>query len=176
MTKSDPAGVRHDSANDFIITRVFNAPRELVWKVWTEPKHLAQWWGPRDFTNPVCEVDVRPGGAYRIVMQSPEGTAYPLHGFYRDVVPPERLSYSMDVSGHPAEWHAAIRASLPKDSKLSVKELHTIVTFDEESGGTKVTIRMRFEAVEIRDAMLKMGMTEGWSQSLDRQAELLAKL
>jgi uncharacterized protein YndB with AHSA1/START domain len=63
-----------------VITRIFDAPRELVWKAWTDPKHMAQWWGPQGFTNPVCELDVRVGGAWRIVMRSSDGIEYPCGG------------------------------------------------------------------------------------------------
>jgi uncharacterized protein YndB with AHSA1/START domain len=160
---------------DFVITRLFQAPRELVWKAWTDPKHLARWWGPREFTNPVCELDLRPGGAYRIVMRSPEGTDYPMHGFYTEIVPLERLAYSVDLSEQPKEWFAEVSASLPPDTKLSLNH-DAIVTFQDDGGGTRVTVRSRFAAPEIRDAMLKMGMNEGWSQSLDRLVGLLAKM
>src|SRR5258705_11639360 len=73
------------------ITRLVGAPRELVFRAWTDPKHLAQWWGPRGFTNPVCEVDLRVGGALRIVMRAPNGTEYPMRGVFREIVAPERL-------------------------------------------------------------------------------------
>ncbi len=83
---------------DFVITRVFDAPPELVFKAWTDPKHMARWWGPRIMTTPVCEMDVRPGGAYRIVMHAPDGSDYPITGVYREVTPPRRLVMTMDPS------------------------------------------------------------------------------
>src|SRR5258708_29275739 len=78
---------------ELVITRIFDAPRELVFKVWTDPKHLAQWWGPQGFTNPVCEIDLRPGGALRIVMRAPDGAEHPMTGIYREIVAPERLGF-----------------------------------------------------------------------------------
>ncbi len=75
---------------EFVITRIIDAPRALMFKAWTDPAHLAQWWGPKDFTN-VCRTDVRPGGAYRIVMRSPDGVDYPIKGVYREIVEAERL-------------------------------------------------------------------------------------
>src|SRR5205085_2306725 len=78
-------------SRELTFTRIFDAPRALVLGMWTDPKHVAQWWGPRGFTNPVCEMDVRPGGALRIVMRAPDGTEYPMPGIFRDVVAPERL-------------------------------------------------------------------------------------
>ena len=76
MTTSLPASDDHE----FVITTIINAPRALVFKAWTDPKQMAQWWGPKGFTNPVCEMDVRPGGAHRIVMRGPDGTDYPIKG------------------------------------------------------------------------------------------------
>lgn len=88
-----------------VIARIIKAPRERVFKAWTDPKQMAQWWGPAVFTTPVCEMDVRPGGLYRIVMRSPDGVDYPLKGVYREVVEPERLVMTMDLSEHPDAWH-----------------------------------------------------------------------
>ena len=79
------------SGREFVITREFAAPRELVFKAWTDPKHLAQWWGPKGFTNPVCEWDARPGGKIYDVMRAPNGADYPMGGEFREIVPPERL-------------------------------------------------------------------------------------
>jgi uncharacterized protein YndB with AHSA1/START domain len=78
------------SGNEVILTHIIDAPRALVFKAWTDPKHFAQWWGPHGFTN-VCETGLRPGGAYRIVMRSPEGVDYPMRGVYLEVKEPERL-------------------------------------------------------------------------------------
>jgi uncharacterized protein YndB with AHSA1/START domain len=85
------------------IIRVYDAPRELVFKVWTEPKHLAQWWGPLGFTNPVCKIDVRPGGAILIHMEGPDGTVYPMDGTYQEIIEPERLVFitaALDEKGN----------------------------------------------------------------------------
>src|SRR3974377_2327336 len=78
---------------EITITRVFNAPRALVFKAWTDAAELAQWWGPKGFTNPVCELDVRVGGVIRIHMRSPDGSVYPMKGEFREIVPPERLVF-----------------------------------------------------------------------------------
>ena len=81
------------SANDeIVITRVFNAPRALVYRAWTDPKHLARWWGPRGFTNPRCEADARPGGLIHIDMQAPNGTVYPMSGIYLELIEPEQIT------------------------------------------------------------------------------------
>ena len=77
-----------------VIERVFDAPRGLVFKAWTEPRRLAQWWGPKGFTNPVCEIDARPGGTLRIVMRAPDGAEHPMKGVLREVIEPERLVFT----------------------------------------------------------------------------------
>jgi uncharacterized protein YndB with AHSA1/START domain len=159
----------------FHITRVFDARRELVWKAWTEPKQMKQWWGPRAFTNPVCEMDVRPGGAYRLVMRAPDGVDYPVKGVFREVVKAERLVMTMDPSEHPDAWHDLVNPKRKKEDKNPAGEMLQTVTFEDVKGKTKLTVRTRFKSVAIRDAMLKMGMTEGWSQSMDRLEELLLK-
>ncbi len=145
---------------EVVLTRVFDAPRQLVWKAWTDSKMMAQWWGPKSFTNPVCEMDVRPGGKMLIHMQGPDGAVYPMTGVFREVIAPERLVFSdvaEDLDGNP------------------LLEGETTVTFEEQGGKTKLTVRSSARAVEpIGDDMLK-GMNEGWSQSLDRLAELMAK-
>ena len=159
----------------FVIARTFDAPRELVWEAWTNPQHVANWWGPRFFDNSICDLDVRQGGAYRIVMRGPDGTEYPITGVYREVVKPERLVLTMDVSGHPAAWHDMVKPDRTEDETNPAGEMLTTVIFEDLDGKTKLTVQTRFGSTTIRDAMLKMGMTEGWSQSLDRLTELLAK-
>jgi uncharacterized protein YndB with AHSA1/START domain len=172
-----PSYPREDapSDRDFVISRVFAAPRELVWRAWTDPAHLSRWWGPAEFTNPVCEMDLRPGGAYRIVMRSPEGNEYPLTGNCVEVVPPERLVLTMDTSGHPDSWHKLINPHHKTGENAAGPMVQTIM-FENVDGKTKVTVRTRFESSTIRDGMLKVGMNEGWSQSLDRLGDVLGRM
>src|ERR1700736_1406457 len=87
---------------ELVITRTFGAPREIVFEMWIDAKHMAQWWGPHGFTNPVCELDVRPGGAIRINMRGPDAAVYPMTGTFREIVRPERLVFTaeaLDQSG-----------------------------------------------------------------------------
>ncbi len=175
LAATAPSTTAENTARDFVISRTFAAPRELVWKAWTEPKHMAQWWGPHNFTNPVCEMDVRVGGQYRIVMRGPEGDEYPLEGTFRDIVPPERLVLFMDCSAHPEEWHNLVNPNRDRSNKPYLGCIQ-IVTFETEGDKTKLTIRTRLESAAIRDNMVKVGMNEGWSGSLDRLQALLAKL
>jgi uncharacterized protein YndB with AHSA1/START domain len=140
---------------ELVLTRVFDAPRELVFKVWTDPKHVARWWGPHRFTNPVCELDLRPGGAILIHMRGPDGTVYPMTGVYQEIVRPERLvftSAALDASGNP------------------MFEILTTVTFDEENGKTKQILRARVMKRTAQAAPYLAGMEAGWTQSLERLA------
>ncbi|MDB6123454.1 MAG: hypothetical protein JWQ71_2447 [Pedosphaera sp.] len=141
-------------------TRIFNAPRHLVFKAWTDPKHVAQWWGPRGFTNPVCELDVRPGGAIRIDMRGPDGTVYPMTGIFKEIVEPERLvftSSALDAAGNP------------------LFEVLITVTFVEQAGKTLQTLRAQVSKIKPGAAQHLAGMDEGWSQSLERLTNYLAK-
>ena len=168
----EEASIEMPSEQTFAISRLINAPRALVFKAWTDPKHLAQWWGPDKFTVPVCEMDVRPGGSYRIVMRSPEGEEYPLKGVYRDIIQPERLMLTENWEEHPAKWQDLL---LKYGAGKASNEALDLVTFEDRSGKTLLTIKTLFDSVTVRDAMVKMGMTEGWAQSLDRLEKYLAK-
>jgi uncharacterized protein YndB with AHSA1/START domain len=140
------------------LTRVFDAPRELVFKAWVDPKHVAQWWGPHGFTVPACELDARPGGAIRIDMRGPDGVVYPNRGVFREIVAPERLVAITRVSDESGE--------------LGLEDV-TTVTFADLNGATKISLHAAIvqAAPEMADAVA--GMEEGWSQSLDRLAEYL---
>jgi uncharacterized protein YndB with AHSA1/START domain len=162
--------------DDFVLTRVFDASRELLWTAWTDPKALAQWWGPRVITVPVCDLDVRPGGKYRIVMRCPENKDYPVTGVYTEVQRPARLAYPMDCTEHPAEWHAKYHESLPPGTERAIGQILNTVTFEDAGQGrTRVTVRLSFDDVVIRDALLKMGMSQGWGESLDRLGEFVTR-
>jgi uncharacterized protein YndB with AHSA1/START domain len=175
MTTIESIRSETTTERDFVISRLLDAAPEVVFEAWTNPKSMADWWGPRDFTNPVCSMDARPGGAYRIVMRSPEGAECPLKGVFREVVRPERLVMTMDHSELSEAWHDLIAPDRAKDDHNPAGEVVSTVTFEEMGARTKLTVRVRFESAEIRNAFLKMGMYEGWSQSLDCLAALLAK-
>ncbi|MDQ6703478.1 MAG: SRPBCC domain-containing protein [Pseudomonadota bacterium] len=162
MTKIDArTGAPENVAKrEVVITRVFEAPREFVFKAWTDPKHMARWWGPMGFTNPICELDARVGGAWRIVMRSPAGIEYPCGGVYREMVDPERLVFTniaTDNEGNP------------------VLDGLTAVIFAEHGGKTKLTLQTRAVAVVAHAAAHLEGMEAGWTQSLERLAEELAR-
>ncbi len=153
MTKSDVAD------RELVLVRVFNAPRELVWKAWTDPKRLAQWWGPTHFTNPVCEVDARPGGKWRIVMRGPDGAEFPHGGEYIEVTPPSKLVMTNSLEGAfqpfgPSTW---------------------TVTFDEVDGKTTLTTRVLCATPTDRETMEHMGWRGGYGMSLDKLAALFGR-
>ncbi len=138
---------------EIVATRVFDAPRELVFNLWTDPEHIAQWWGPKGFTNTIYEMDVRPGGVWRFVMHGPDGVDYENKIVYIEVVKPERLVYS-HVSG---------------------TQFHVTVTFADQGDKTKLTVRMLFESAAQRDRVIKeFGAIEGLNQTLERLEERLA--
>src|SRR5579863_146948 len=113
---------------DLVMTREFDTPRELVFKVWTDARHLAQWWGPKGFTNPVCELEARVGGAIRIHMRAPNGTVYPMTGVFEEIVTPERLVFV---------------SSALDDKGKSMFDVRSIVNFVEQRGKTVLTLQLR---------------------------------
>lgn len=158
---------------DVVLSRTFNAPRALVYKAWTDPKHLAQWWGPKVFTNPVCEVDLHVGGAFRIVMRGPDGVDYPLNGVYREIIPDERLVCVIDLEEHPGDWHERLKKNVGPATSDPTKEMLWTVTFAEQNGVTKLTVRTHFPSADVRDAFLKMQMAEGWTESFEKLEALV---
>src|SRR5665213_2477368 len=139
---------------DFVIERTFNAPCEIVWKAWTDPNQMARWWGPRAITTPICALDVRPGGSYRIVMRGPDGMYYPIKGVYREVKTHELIVMTMDCTEHPDAWHDMVNPDRKGDPNPAGEMLMT-VTFEDFAGKTKLTIRTRFKSAMIRDSMVK---------------------
>jgi len=139
--------------NELVIARIFDAPRELVFRVWTDRAHVAEWWGPHGFKTIIHKMDVRPGGRWRYSMRGPDGNDYPFDGAYIEVVEPERLVFEGTI-------HSDVSQSV-----------WTEVTFGEEGGKTKVTVRQvfGFESAATRGASI------GWNQQLDRLVAYLAK-
>ena len=143
------------SDREIVVTRVFAAPRRLVWEAWTNPEHLPNWMtGPDGWSMPVCEIDLRPGGAWRFVLRGPDSAEMEMSGEYREVVPPERLVHTESWG---ADWPETI---------------NTLV-LTEEGGKTTSTSTVLYPSKEARDAALQTGMKDGMSQSFDRLAEYL---
>lgn len=145
--------------HEVVVTRLLDAPRELVFQAWTDVEKLKQWWGPHHFTNPVCEIDLRPGGAILIHMRSPDGTVYPMTGMFQAIVAPERLvftSIAQDPAGNP------------------LFDVLNTVTFVEVGGKTQLTVQASASNVTKDAAPYLAGMEQGWQQSLERLASLVA--
>jgi uncharacterized protein YndB with AHSA1/START domain len=141
-----------------VITRVFDAPSRLVFDAWTNPKHVPHWMlGPEGWTMPVCEIDLRPGGAWHFVWRRSDGTEMAMRGVYREITPPERLVSTESWGG---DWP---------------ETLNTLI-LSEEGGKTTSTVTILYPSKEARDAALKTGMKEGMSMSFDRLNEYLVSL
>jgi len=137
------------------ITREFDAPRELVFSMWIDAKHLAKWWGPHGFDNPHCEVDPRPGGKILIHMRAPDGGVHPMGGVYNEIVPHERIVFTSYVE-------------LPDGTR--VIESHNTVRFEQKGGRTKVIVHARAGGFTDFAPRMLAGMEAGWATSLDKLA------
>jgi uncharacterized protein YndB with AHSA1/START domain len=140
------------------ISRVFDAPRTLVFKMWIVPEYMARWWGPQGFTNPICQLDVRPGGVIRILMTGPDGQEYPMGGYFQEIDEPERLVFT------------AIKEDEQGRAEL---EILNTVTFTEENGLTTQTLKAEVLKIDLGGQDALGGFKQGWSQSLDRLEALL---
>ena len=149
---------------ELVITRTFDAPRELVFKAWTDPKLMAQWWGPKDFTAPVCTIDLHVGGKYLYCMRSPGGQDFWVTGVYREIVPPERLVMTDSF----ADAQGNVVPSTHYGMEGIPLEMQVTVTFEEHEGKTKMTLR---HAGIVQDR----GETKGWNESFDKLTAMLAK-
>lgn len=154
------------SDREIIITRVFAAPRELVWKVWTQPEHVAQWWGPRGFTTTVTQLDLRPGGKSRYVMHGPDGNDYPVEGVFREIVPMERI---VTTDEFPEDFQAPPGVELPQGIVLTA-------LFEDLGDQTKLTLRIVHATPEDKKKHEAMGVVGGWNSSFDCMDDYLAAL
>lgn len=147
---------------EIVITRRLDAPRELVFQAWTDPKQLVQWWGPQGFTSDDCRLDLRAEGAFSLKMRGPGGVVCSCHGVFREIIAPERIVYL----GQPDDDHAC-GAGLPPRSVVTV-------TFVERDGQTTLTIHTRLASSADRDAAVQAGFDVGWASCLERLSECLA--
>ena len=142
------------SEYNLTLERTFDVPRERVWKAWTDPKQVTQWWGPKGFTVPNCEMDVRPDGTFSIDMKAPDGTIYPNEGVFHEVDEPERLVITS-------------RAFEDDDGEFQL-EVQQTVTFVDHDGRTELTLEAEVITALPEVAESLEGMEQGWSQSLDK--------
>ena len=143
---------------ELMITRVFDAPRELVFKAWTDPELIPHWWGPRRFTTTVEKMEVQPGGLWRFVQRNAAGNEYAFHGVYHAVEAPGRLVYTFEFEGMPG--HVSLETG----------------TFEDLGDGrTRMTGKSVFQSVAARDGMVQSGMEAGAAETMERFAALLAR-
>ncbi len=144
---------------EIVISRVFDAPRDLVFKACTDPELISQWWGPKTFTTTVEQMNVRPGGVWRVVQRDAEGNDYAFFGVYHEVKPPERIVDTFEYEAMPG--HVLLETE----------------TFEDLGGGrTKMTDHLVFQSVEDRDGMLQSGSQEEMIGPMERLAELLENM
>jgi len=158
----------NSAEGDFIINWVFNAPRDRLFRAWTEPEQIAKWWGPRGFTTPVAKVDLRPGGKYYNCMRSPEGRDFCSTGVFQEVRAPERLVYTDSFADHKGD---PVSPSLYGMDPAWPQEVLTDITFTELGAMTKVSVH---QAVPRSLAERQMA-PQGWAESMVKLAELLEK-
>jgi len=162
MTASAKAAPAAGPKHELVLTRLIDVPREKLFRCWTEPALMKQWFAPLPYTVPHVEVDLRTGGGSTIVMRSPEGEDMPMHGVYLEVVPNERIVFT---DAYTAGW-------VPSEKPFFTG----IITFEEEGGKTRYTAKARHWTAEDCAAHEKMGFHEGWGQCADQLAALAATL
>ena len=163
----------NNTANEterMVITRIFDAPRELVWKAWTDPQYVMQWWGPKGFTAPVCKIDFRVGGKFLCCMRSPDGQEGWNAGEYHEIVPYERIVSSMYFSD--SEGNKIDPAQLGIEHE-AIEDARDVTLFEDLGDGrTKLT----FIGNEPMESAKNSGQLEGWNQILDKLAAAVAQL
>jgi uncharacterized protein YndB with AHSA1/START domain len=144
---------------EIVGSRIMDAPPDLVFKAYTDPELIPQWWGPRRYATVVDKLDLRPGGSWRFLNRGADGAEHWFNGVYREIVPPHRLVYTFNYEGAPGG------------------EVIETVTFEQVEGGkTRMTDHMRFASRADRDGMLSSGMEEGGAETIERLGELLTRL
>lgn len=143
---------------DIRMSRDFDAPRDLVFKAYTDPMLVPQWWGPKSLTTVVDKMDIKMGGIWRFIHRDAEGTEYAFFGVYHQIVPPERIIYTFEFEGMPG--HVLLET----------------ISFEEQDGKTRLVNTAVFQTVEDRDGMIETGMESGAAESWERFDELLKTL
>ena len=155
--------------DELVITRVFDAPRELVWRAWTEPELVKRWWGPKYFTSPFAEIDLRVGGKYLFCMRGPDGKDYWSTGTYREIAPPEKIvctdSFADEKGNVVPASHYGFTADYPR-------ELLVTVLLRERKEATEFTLHH----VGFPSGSERVMAIDGWSTSLDKLAEVLTEI
>ncbi|MGH8577582.1 MAG: SRPBCC family protein [Gammaproteobacteria bacterium] len=167
MTRETEAGTPR---LDLVLTRVIDAPRALIWQVWTDPEHVKKWWAPKPWTTVECEMDLRPGGIFRTVMRSPEGQDYPNAGCFLELVKNEKIVWTNALE-------PGYRPALGESGEDCSGLLFTaIITLEERAGKTHYAVRVLHRDEAGRKKHEEMGFHLGWNQCLDQLIELVGQL
>lgn len=143
-------------AFELVLERVIDAPRERVYEAWTSPKQMAQWFAPKPYKLIIHTMDFRPGGRFSMAMRGPDGEDFPFTGTYREIVPPEKLSWTGEFASGPAD------------------QISTVVTFEEQGQQTRVHVRQTFHVMTPEIEHATKGAQQGWTMTLDQLAEFCA--
>lgn len=160
MQTRNPMTLTLPSDREVVLTRVFDAPRALVFEALSKPEHVAQWWGPRRCTMSTCEMDFRPGGTWRLVLRDAEGNEFPFTGVYREITPPERVVQTFIFDVPPFNEHESVET----------------MTLAEQDGRTILTTRSLYGSKEARDGHIQSGMESGAAETYDRLEEYVQTL
>ncbi len=152
------------SDREIVLIREFDAPRDLVFEAFSKPEHIAHWWGQNGSTMPICEMDFRPGGAWRFVEHAADGNEYGFRGEYRDISRPERIAWTFEFEG------------LPGHVSLETMVFEELGQDQGQHRRTRITATSVFDSIEDRDGMVQSGMAQGASESYERLAEYLRTL
>ena len=152
---NNPLQVSLPSDREIVLTRMFDAPRALVYKACTDAKHVPEWWGPKGYTTIVDKLDLRVGGVWRFIQRAPNGAEFAFNGVYREIVPPEKIVFTFEFEGMPG--HILVQT----------------IRFEDKRGKTLVTSTAVFDTQADRDGMVNSGMEKGAADSYDRLEELL---
>ena len=152
---------------DLVIARIFDAPPKLVWEAWTDSKHLMRWWGPKDFTSPVCKIDLRLGGKYLFCMRSPEGQKFWSTGIYKELIPFERIAFTDSFADEKGNIVPASHYGMPGDNVPL--ELSVSISFENLGSKTKMTLCH----VGLPAGQMEEMSGVGWNESFDKLAEYL---
>ena len=159
-----------DKSERMVVTRIFDAPRELVWKAYTDPDYVMQWWGPKGFTSPFCRMDFRVGGKYLLCMRSPDGQEFWNGGEYHEIVPHEKIVSSMYFADSEGNKVEAAHYGIEHEA---IDDAYDVITFEDLGDGrTKLT----FVGNETMENAKESGQVEGWNQILDKFAAVLAEM
>ena len=153
-----------------VVTRVFDAPRELIWKAWTDPKYVMQWWGPKGFTSPSCTIDFREGGKFHCCMRAPDGQEFWNAGEYHEIVPHEKIVYSMYFSDSHGNKVESEDIGIEHEA---IDGAYDVVTFEDVGNGRT---RLTLIGNETMENAIKSGQAEGWNQILEKFTAVVAAL